>query len=322
MTRCPIGFTHDFHVEAMDRDAWDRDMDLLQDMGATALRAGISPWTSSNEQLSHMEWCLQDAKSRGLDIMLVTAQLANSQDPEVPLEQKYTQALEYIEEIAPRLAPHVKWWQVLNEHDAASWGEYESLGSSWDDNTGGQRRPGMTDEYLETVEYIMSHSKDLIKAVNPNVLVGTAITGVNVDTANEIYIWRPFHRIVRSVDFIGINAYPIVWDKNYYELPARMRRTSHWASRLYGREVPVIITEIGLPSIGQPEDETMEWIAHQIDYGTRSDDVTGLFIYQLVDAGTDQNDAEHQFGIFRPDKTPKDGYRSVRAMIRSINGVI
>lgn len=315
--RGPIGFTCSFHEAEQDRALWTADMDRLQGLGATAIRVGFSPWLVSSIHLDHIEWCLQDATARGLKVLIITAQLPNMLESDVPLATKYDQAVEYIEMLAPRFAQYATWWQVLNEHDARAWDTYEYLGTAWDPATGDSRRAGMTDAYLETVEVVMSRCRAAIHAVRPDIPVGTALTGESISTANEEYQWRPFHRIVTSVDFIGINGYPFDTPINYIEMPARLRRTAHWAGK------PVILTEIGLPTQPYPDaQETMEWVARQVDYGTRSADVEALFVYCLRDTGTDATDPEQSFGVFEHDGTPKAGWRAVRTIIRSITDSI
>lgn len=320
--RCPIGFTVYFHEKTQDRAAWTADMDRLQFMGATAVRAGLTPGIVSEVHLAHVEWCLQDAQARGLRVLLTTAQLANATDASVPMDTKYQQAVDYVAMLAQRLAGYVTWWQVLNEHDVMSWDTYMYLGEAWTNEKGMFRREGMTDEYLATVETVISRCRDAIHAVRPDLPVGTALSGESVNSGNETYQWRPFHRIVQSVDFIGINGYPFDNPVNYEQMPARLRRTSHWATDLFGRNVPVILTEIGLPTLdGEDPEERREWIARQVDYGTRSADVAGLFIYQLVD-NANITGAEATFGMYTADGTLKPGARAVRAMIRSINNTL
>lgn len=318
--RCPIGFTTYFYEKTQDRAAWTADMDRLQFMGATAVRAGLTPGIVAEKNLAHVEWCLQDAARRGLKVLLTTAQLANSTDDSVPMETKYQQAVDYVAMLAQRLAQYVTWWQVLNEHDVMSWDTYQYLGAAWTNERGMFRREGMTDEYLETVEEVLSRCRDAIHAVRPDLPVGTALSGESVNSGNETYQWRPFHRIVQSVDFVGINGYPFDNPVNYEQMPARLRRTSHWMSDLVDRRVPVILTEIGLPTLdGEDVEERREWIAHQVDYGTRSADVAGLFVYQLVDNGS-ATGPEATFGMYTTAGSLKPGARAVRAMIRSFTG--
>ena len=100
-------------------------------------------------------------------------------------------------------------------------------------------------------------------------------------------------------------------------------------ARRYDR--PVLLTEIGLPSRSVEVDtEHGEWLAAQVDRGTRSADVHGLWLYQLRDAGPVtapdyKTNAELRFGLLtRDDAHPAGGVEksyapAVRAMIRAVS---
>lgn len=308
-----IGFTVGMDQNAPDWSRWSRDMDLLQDLGANTIRTGFTPWFNEPVMLDHVERCFQDAKSRGLTIMITTPQLANNSD--MPKEQAIVVGSDYVKGLATRFAQYGKWWQVLNEHDAASWLTQESLGTVYHGDTKTYSvREGMTTEYLEGVRDVLSLSRGYIQDVNPECQVGTAVTGVAVDTNCEKYIWRPFYDVVSpAVDYLGINGYPMKWEQMYVELPARLRRTS------IRYDKPVVLAECGIPSNGdEDEQECMEWISKQIFRASRTTSVTGIFSYMLQDRGTNHDEAEDNFGVYHYDRTPKDGWRTVRNTIKSI----
>lgn len=313
MRGVPVGYTAYFYQESLDWDRWSYDMDALQELGATTIRSGFVPWMVQDQHLDHVERCLQDCQTRGIDVMLTCAQLANNRD------QSTGEAIEkgsaYVARLAPRFAPYARWWQVLNEHDWYSWLDHSHLGEVYDSATGThRRRPGMTDEYLATLRDVVGLSRDAIHAANPNCGVGTTTTGVSMDAACEQYIWRPFYDVVApAVDWIGINGYPMKWMRMYEEIPARLRRTSV----RYGK--PVMMAECGHPTNGSEDEQTiMELLAHQIDRMTRSTSVGGMWLYQLRDRADAPDEAESCFGTLRYDGTWKDGWRAVRYAIRSI----
>ena len=316
MRGTPVGYTAYFYQESQDWDRWSYDMDRLQDLGATCIRAGFTPWMVQDQHLDHIERCLQDCQARGIDVMLTCAQLANNGDQTV--SEAIAAGSAYVARLAPRFAPYARWWQVLNEHDHASWLNQKYLGDMGHRDPDGTQhfyvRAGMTQEYLESLRDVLALSRDAIHAANPDCMVGTATTGVEMDVQCEQYIWRPFYDVVApAVDWIGINGYPMKWMRMYREMPARLRRTSV----RYGK--PVMMAECGHPTNGSEDEPTiMELLAHQIDRMTRSTSVGGMWLYQLRDRADDPDSAEACFGTLRYDGTWKDGWRAVRYAIRSI----
>lgn len=314
--RCPIGFDAPTYYDTQDWAAWTKTADELQDMGASGIRCGVVPWKTSDAQLAFMERVLKDCVRRGLTVSFTTAQLPNlGQDS---LEVAISKATAYIKKLAKYVAPHVTFWQVLNEHDSGSWRDYSTMfGSVYDGATNQhRRRPGMTDEYLVGLRDVLASCAREIKAVNPGVLVGTAVTGVQVDEWCEICIWYPFYDIVGpAVDFIGINGYLMTWGKYYREAPGRLRRVA----QRYGK--PIVMTEFGIPTAADrsTDEEMMELVAHQIHAVTASTDVAGAYIYQWRDR-TDVTGAEALFGVKRSDDTFKNGARAVRFVLRNYDG--
>lgn len=339
MRNVPIGFTVSPYLTDMDWERWTQDMNALQKFGATSIRCGISPWDTEEDRLTHIRRCLEDAKSRGLSVMLTCSQLVDGygSTDEAALDAQtpglIQGAVDYVGKVVDAVGDLVTWWQIANEHDARDWRNWGR--TLWDEAAVAaapedqkisteRQRVYMTPHYLESLRDVISQCRTRIKSKYPNIIVHTATTGVGANTDSEM-IWRRFYDVVHpAVDAIGINLYPITWWEKYEEMPPRLRRIS----RRY--DLPVLITEIGLPSLSTPSEiEHGEWIGHQIDRGTRSSDVHGLWLYQLRDAGisTDpeySTNAENRFGILTYDPThPEGGVEkiyagTVRTMIRSI----
>lgn len=310
-----VGHTVYMYQESQDWDRWSYDMDHFQELGGTAIRSGFVPWEVEPVHLDHVERCMIDCQARGVDVLLTTAQLANN--PLQGVEESIEKGSAYVARLAERFAQYARWWQVLNEHDATSWLTVKSLGDVYDGETQTYSiRPGMTVEYLETVRDVIALSRDAIHAANPDCTVGTTTTGTEVDLQTEQYIWRPFYDVVApAVDWIGVHCYPLKNFRNYEAAPARLRRTS----TRYGK--PILIPECGFPTNGtQIESVIAEAWAHQFDYFTRCTDVEGVWMYQFRDKADNKDDAESCYGLMRYDGTWKDGWRAVRAMIRSITG--
>lgn len=339
--RCPIGFTVSLHAETMDWDRWTQDMDALQRLGGVTIRAGTSPWAVSDDQLAHVRRCLEDAHARGLTVMLTCSQLVGNHGStdEAVLDAAtpalIAEAVEYVGVVSDAVGDLVTWWQVANEHDARDWRDWSralwdeaavEAAADPDERVAIERaRAHMTPAYLATLRDVIAACRDRIHRDYPDIIVLTATTGVGASTDVEL-IWRRFYDVVApAVDAIGLNLYPIVWWAKYQEMPARLRRVA----RRYDR--PVLLTEIGLPSRSVEVDtEHGEWLAAQVDRGTRSADVHGLWLYQLRDAGPVtapdyETNAELRFGLLtRDDAHPAGGVEksyapAVRAMIRAVS---
>ena len=337
--RCPIGFTVSLYAETMDWTRWTQDMDGLQRMEATSVRCGVSPWAVSDEQLEHVRRCLEDARARGVRVMLICAQLVNGVDflDEADLDAATpaltAEAVEYVGRVADAVGDLVTWWQVANEHDARDWRNWQR--PLWDEEAAKtppqegelpaeRARAHMTPHYLGTLRDVIAACRDRIKRDHPGIIVHTATTGVGANTDSE-EIWGRFYDVVApAVDALGINLYPITWWEKYVEMPERLSRVA----RRY--DLPVLLTEIGLPGRSVETDmEHGEWLSHQIDRGTRAREVRGLWIYELRDSGEISDPeyaikAELRFGLLERDGSAPDGgaekpyAETVREMIRTV----
>ncbi len=307
--RCPIGWDTESYYDVQDWDGWVRNRDRLEQLGATAVRLGNVPWHSDDAQLDFMVRVLKDCKARDWFVSYTLAQLNNNGSQtmaEIPATIR-----PYVAKVAAKVAPYVDAIQVLNEHDATSFVDYAtSLGSVYDPATQTSRvRPGMTPEYLAGLRDVIAAARDEIHKVNPNVLVGTSTTGVQMDESCESCIWYPFFDVVGPVcDFIGINGYPMKWYDPYYRDMSRRLRN---VSLRYDRK-PVILTEIGLPTngsqgTGRAMEQAMRLVATMVDHASRSEVVAAVLGYQLVDRAHDPDDAESCFGIYHHDDAPQAG---------------
>lgn len=312
MSRGVIGTNVALDVAGRDEDMWSLELKVAQDLGFQALRVSLSFWDMDSQDARG--WArerLQQARDHGFRIMLTFAQLVGN-DPDATNAVAVPDAVEtgiMLWEIGAGL---VDWVQILNEWDAQDWKDWDrSLG----DADANPPRPLADEEYLHGVRDVITGIRTHIHRTHPDVLVHTATTGVGMATDAE-RLWQRMHGpLLDVVDAIGINGYPITWAEKYHEMPARLRRTAEWAGK------PIVMPEIGLPVGGDiSELDQGEWIAHQIDRATRCGDVLGVWLYELRDAGTDASDMEQTFGLLHHDGTPKAGYRTVRAMIRSITG--
>lgn len=327
--RCPIGWDTVTYYDTTNWDSWVKNRDRLIQLGANAIRLGNVPWNSSDAQLDFMVRVLKDCKARGWFVAYTTAQLNNNGAQ--PAAQIPAHIRPYIAKVAAKVAPYVDMWQVLNEHDATSYVDYStSLGSVYDPVAKKSSvRAGMTPEYLAGLRDVIAAARDEIRKVNPNVLVGTSTTGVQMDEGCESYIWWPFFDVVgEACDFIGINGYPMKWYDPYYMDMARRLRN---LSLRYGRK-RIAITEIGLPTngaqgTGRAMEQAMRLVATMMELASRSAVVLTVLGYQLTDRANLPDDAESCFGIYHHADAPqagalKIGGGAVIALIHSLTDQI
>lgn len=314
MSRAPIGFTIGLDVAGRGQVTWEADIAAALDIGATCIRTGLNFWDL--DTADSKEWArarFQYARDRGLRIMLTLAQLVGN-DPQATNETAVPNAIETGAMVYDVVDGLVEWVQVLNEWDGSDWRNWDrKLGPGY--NPDGIPRPGATDDYLRGVRDVIAGVRAHVHAKRPDVLVGTATTGVSMDGNTEVLWRRMYDTVAPACDYIGINGYPIKWAEQYRMMPARTRRTG------VRYRLPVVMTEIGLPSnTGTSQGEQGERIAHMAARASVDSGVLGVFLYQLRDTGTDPADAEQCFGILKYDGTRKAGYRTVRYALWSLRG--
>lgn len=316
-----IGFTAEMDHTDPTLAVWKADVARLVDVGATAVRTGISPWvvladgsavTLADEHLAIFRAGIQHARNAGLDVLLTLA-ATNGSSPTQTVDDVRAGVVAHVGRVVDAVGDLCRWVQVLNEWDAASWLNWSTKLGPEIALDGQPPRPGATDDYIAGVASILADCRARIRRTQPHLVVTTAVTGLAMDTNTEVLWRRMFDVVAPSIDALGINGYPYDWWPHYAEMPGRLRRTS----RRYGKQI--LLTEIGLPTnTGTDVETVMEWLAHQVDRATRSTDVAGVWLYELRDRGTDPEEPEDCFGVYYHDGTPKPGWRAVRAMIRSV----
>lgn len=313
--RAPIGFTVGLDVAGRDQATWEADIVAALDVGATCIRVGLSFWDlDSADSKAWARARFQYAHDQGLRIMLTLAQLVGN-DPAATNTTAVPSAIRTGAMVYDVVDGLVEWVQVLNEWDASDWRNWSRKLGPGVAQDGQPPRPGADAEYLRGVHDVIEGVRAHIHAKRPDVLVGTATTGVSMDGNTEILWRRMYDAVAPACDYIGLNGYPIKWAEQYRMMPARTRRTG-------GRyRLPVVMTEIGLPSnTGTTQGEQGERIAHMAIRASVDSGVLGVFLYQLRDTGTDPEDAEQCFGILKYDGTRKAGYRTVRYALWSLRG--
>ncbi|WP_172199977.1 cellulase family glycosylhydrolase [Niveibacterium sp. COAC-50] len=83
-------------------------------------------------------------------------------------------------------------------------------------------------------------------------------------------------------------------------------------SAIAGFEVPIYITEIGWPTStnqeGVSEGRAADELKNLISLARNDPHIKGVWIYELVDSGSSDNEREHRFGLVRRDLTPKRAF--------------
>lgn len=293
-----FGFDVPTYVKELDLDRARLTLDDVAASGAKVIRCGVQPWFAEAKHLAHMRAVLDHARTLGLKVLFVTAQLANN--PDETWERALEKNLAYIGTVADALGDRPDWWQVLNEWDAGDW------------ILRGQPVPTGDDlpQYLARTGEMLAAARRRIKQAAPSVKVLTTITGTWCNDGTEAR-WREIYDgpVSKAVDLIGLNAYPVVDMRAYDELPQRLARIS----ARYGKDV--VICEFGLPSVGEGREFTEEhrgfYLVAQMGAIAKCPRVQAAFMYQWRDR-TDVTGSEARFGI-----TGKASKPAVDAFLRA-----
>lgn len=200
----------------------------------------------------------------------------------------------------------LKLFQVFNEYDG---------GCGFPETVKGQGDPA---SYMK----LINAAYPRMKAVDPSITVIA-----NSVTSGEKYLEATLKAgILKSCDGIAFHAY------NYSNLKNR-RTPEAWLERMKGvdqlirsnnngQAFPIYVTEIGWPNYiaksGSTDAETGDFLARTLFLAKTLDSIKGLWWYDFQDDGLDPEVNEANFGIVRPDLTPKEAYY----VIRSISEII
>ncbi len=205
----------------------------------------------------------------------------------------------YVDFVSRALAGQVKFYEIWNE---------------WDQAGPGDR--AVSDDYVALVKATALQ----VRGNDPKarVLAG-AITseGLNKGFADRLIEGG----VADRVDGLSLHPYvhcagdlgktPESWIKWLMSIEQRL-------TRLAGKPIPLYLTEMGWPSASEPcgvdEETQAKFLARAFFLAKTRPEIKGMWWYDLVNDGSNPSEREHNFGLLKPDLTPKAAYQVLKAI--------
>jgi len=282
------------------------NLSLIREAGATSIR-DEAPWRSLEREKGRLamlpmyEEYVDAAVRAGLEPLVILDYGNPSYDGgDKPISGEAREAFaRYSEFLVRHFKDRVKLWEVWNE---------------WDIGIGGTT-PGSAETYVALLKTVYPR----IKKIAPSITVyGGAMTPGAVQRT-----W--LEEMLKAgglnyLDELSIHTYT-------YSATGRERTPEYWAEwmarvqalvRRYssGKEVAIVVTEMGWPTQvdrrGTPPDIAAAYLARMYLLARSMPYIRGIWWYDFQDDGWRYSYNEHNFGLVRPDATPKPGYFALK----------
>ncbi|HET8548489.1 MAG TPA: hypothetical protein VFL57_10815 [Bryobacteraceae bacterium] len=211
----------------------------------------------------------------------------------------------YSEFVVTHFRGKVKHYEVWNE---------------WDIGIGGTT-PGTAEDYVRLLAAVYPR----IKKVDPSIIVyGGAMTPGGIRNG---WMERMLKAgALNSLDQVSIHTYN-------YSNSGRERTPEAWASWMKdiealidkyrgGKKYPLVVTEMGWPTQidrrGTPPSVSADYLARMYLLGRTIPAMRGIWWYDFQDDGWQASYNENNFGLVRPDLTPKPGYFALADISRVV----
>jgi hypothetical protein len=243
------------------------------------------------------EHFISEAVRRGLEPMLILDYGNPFYDNgDKPLSAEAVEAfVRYSEFVVGHFRGKVRHYEVWNE---------------WDIGIGGTT-PGSAETYAKLLAAVYPR----IKKADPSIIVyGGAMTPGGIRNG---WLERMLKAgALKSLDQVSIHTYN-------YSASGRERSPEAWAGWMRevqsliskyadGKEYPLVVTEMGWPTQvdrrGTPPAVSGDYLARMYLLGRTVPTLKGIWWYDFQDDGWQPKYNEDNFGIVRPDLTPKPGY--------------
>jgi hypothetical protein len=289
-------------------------LQLMNQLGATSFRTDL-PWREVEKLRGHLQVPpdydrIVDASiAAGVSPLFILDYTSPFyQNGEKPTTEPAIQAFSrYAEYVVRHFKGKVHMYEVFNE---------------WDGGTA-HLAPGTPEGYVNLLKRVYS----TIKSVDPSItVVGGAVTSVGL--RNGWLDQMLAAGAAQWLDVVSIHPYTY-WDgKGKTRTPVgwqQIVRNSEASIQKYaaGRNVPIYVTEIGWPThqgpAGTPPDEEAAFAAQTLLLSRSMPDVKGLWWYDLRDAGDKPSEPEYNFGLVKPDLTPKPAFAAFSAVAHLVS---
>jgi len=126
--------------------------------------------------------------------------------------------------------------------------------------------------------------------------------------------------ILKMADGYSVHFYNFALSSDPYEMIQRVIALQDYLYKLNGNvNYPVYITEVGWPTYsgkhGSSEVESATKLSSLLFQANPLSWLKGVWLYELIDFGNNKNEIEHNFGIFRSNLSPKNGFCIVKNTI-------
>jgi polysaccharide biosynthesis protein PslG len=300
----PLGRPHDRFIWGVGThlagraDGAER-LDFVREVGGTSLRDDLF-WSRVETRLGHFElptpWqrFVEGASARGISPLFILDYGNPVRNIERPYDAEQLAAFtQYARFVAGSLGRSVPLYEVWNE---------------W---------PMKTEHDVKAYVRLLRATYPVLKRAAPHARVlggGFGVRGVEA--------LRQFMKLGGAKYVDGISVHPYVQcehragPEGFMDLLMSMVRITASAPNK-----PLYITEIGWPThtarCGIDEREAGRYLAAAYLVARCTPRVAGLWWYDLADDGPKRDDAEHNFGLFHEDFTPK----AAASVAKAIGGV-
>ncbi len=284
----------------------DRNLDAIKSAGISAIRDEVG-WGSVEREKGQLampasyDAYVRRAAARNVNVLLIL-DYGNRfyDDADRPQSPEAIEGFcRYSEFVVRHFGADVRMYEIWNE---------------WDIPIGlpeRHRKPGTPESYFKLLQAVYPR----IKAVDPNV---TVIAGASTSGAVKKGWLEEIVKLgaLEYCDAISIHSY------NYNEpFPQRgPEACSAWMTGVQkmlagyndGQDVPFYVTEMGWPTHvtkgGTDPELSASYLARLYLLARTSDSFQGLWWYDFQDDGWNPKYNEDNFGLVRPDLTPKPAY--------------
>lgn len=208
------------------------------------------------------------------------------------------------------IAAYAKYCEFFAQTYKSSQPLYE-IWNEWNTGAGAQppfRKKGDVGKYIE----LSRECAKKIRGVDPSAtIVGGAVAGFDEE-------WVYEYARQGGLDFVnGLSLHPYVFHRN----KTNAEYSWEWVDRVYKKalelsgkkSIPVYITEIGWPTHlkkgGVSEEKSAAELMKFLVIALSKEYVRGVWVYEMVDGGDDDADAESRFGLVKKNlKVYKPGF--------------
>lgn len=297
------------HIGVANRD---RGIAALKDLGAQSMRDEIL-WSSS--EVTAGTFALQPGHQAKLDTWASVGRdnvaILCYGNANYGIGQPYTQAerdqfITYVRWILPYFVGIAKYVEIWNE---------------WNSGAGASAAQVTSGQHSGIPEYVAlcAAVAPVIREIMPDAIVLGGVTAGIARVYQEDLVTAG---LMAHVD--GMSCHPYL--NNTPEIFADNLDVTQdgLASRNGGVEVPMYLTEMGWPTHtganSYAASTVASYLARAYRYCEVRSYVKGMWWYDLVDDGTDQENDQHRFGLLASDAiTPKPAYHAYRAFVRRAN---